>query len=82
MIKSENFSFKFTKDVNEFMILKRDVKEIRSKLCKVYETCLNIQEAKIDLKFVRAWKFWYMEKSHSTNNTDIRSLRSKYKGLR
>jgi len=54
MIKSENFSFKFTKDVNEFMVLKRDVEEIRSKLCKVYRTCLNIQEAKIDLKFVKA----------------------------
>jgi len=56
MTRSEDFSFDFAEDVDEFVILRRDIREVGSlhKMCEVY---LNIQRLKIDLKFARVWKF-------------------------
>jgi len=46
----ENFSFSFTEDVSEFVMLKRNIKEVES-LCKLYKVYLNIQKVKTMLKF-------------------------------
>ena len=37
MMRSENFSFSFAENISEFMILRRDIGEIRSfyKFCRV-----------------------------------------------
>ena len=41
MMKSKNFSFSFTENVGEFVILRRDIRKVRS-LCKFYKVGLNI----------------------------------------
>jgi len=46
----ENFSFSFTEDVSEFVMLRKNIKEIGS-LCKLYRVCLDIQRVKTVLKF-------------------------------
>jgi len=48
-------------------------------LCRV---SLDIQRTKTELKFARAWKFWYVYKYHSTNNSSVRLLRGKNKDLK
>jgi len=37
MMKSENFSFRLTENVIEFIILERDIKEVRD----LYKVCLT-----------------------------------------
>ena len=56
MMRRENFSFSFAKNVGKFVILGRDIGEIRSfyKFCGV---SLNIRRTKTEFKIVRAWKF-------------------------
>ena len=46
----KNFSFSFTEDVSEFVMLRRSIKEVGS-LCKLYRVCLDIQRVKTVLKF-------------------------------
>jgi len=41
-MRSKDFSFRFTKDVSEFVILGRDISEARSRFSKEYGACLNI----------------------------------------
>ena len=50
MMRSENFSFVFIKDVGRFMILRKNVRMVRSKLCKLHRVCLGIRGAKTDVK--------------------------------
>ena len=40
-IRSENFSFSFAENISEFMILRRDIREIRS-FCKFCRVGLNV----------------------------------------
>ena len=56
MIRSENFSFSFAKNVGKFMILGRDIGEIRS-FCKFCGISLNVQKTKIEFEIVEAWEF-------------------------
>jgi len=37
IIKSENFSIGFAKDISEFIILGRDIREVRRRFCKIYK---------------------------------------------
>ena len=46
MMKSKDFSFSFTENVSEFVILRRNIGKIRS-LCKFYKVGLNIRRTKI-----------------------------------
>jgi len=41
MMRSKNFSFGFAENINEFMILRRDIGMIRS-LCKFCRVSLNV----------------------------------------
>ena len=41
-MRNKDFSFRFTKDVSEFVILRRNISEVRSRFCKGYRACLNI----------------------------------------
>ena len=53
MMRSKNFSFIFAKNVSEFMILRRDIGEIRS-FCKFCGISLNVQKAKTEFEIVGA----------------------------
>ena len=55
-MRSENFSFSFAENVSKFMILERDIREIRSfyKFCKVG---LNVRRTKTEFEIVGVQKF-------------------------
>ena len=53
MMRSKNFSFSFAENVSEFMILRRNIREIRS-FCKFCGISLNIQRAKTEFEIVIA----------------------------
>ena len=53
MMKSKNFSFSFAKNIGKFMILRRDIGEIRS-FCKFCGVSLNIQRIKTEFTIVGA----------------------------
>ena len=55
-IRRENFSFCLTKNIGKFMILRRDIREIRS-FCKFCGVGLNVQRTKTKFKIVGARKF-------------------------
>ena len=56
MMRSEDFSFSFAKNVSEFVILGRGIGEIRS-FCKFCRVGLNVQRIKTEFKIVGARKF-------------------------
>ena len=45
MMRNENFSFSFTENISEFMILRRNIEKVRS-LCKLCRVGLDIQRVK------------------------------------
>ena len=45
MMRRKNFSFSFAENIGEFMILRRDIREIRS-FCKFYRVSLNVRRMK------------------------------------
>ena len=55
-MRSKNFSFSFADNVSKFIILRRDIGEIRS-FCKFCGVSLNVQRTKTEFKIVGAWKF-------------------------
>jgi len=55
-MRSEDFSLSFTENIGEFIILRRDIRKVRS-LCKFYRVGLNVQKVKTKLKLARAQKF-------------------------
>ena len=56
MMKRESFSFSFAEDIGKFIILRRDIREIRS-FCKFCRVSLNVQRTKTEFEIVEAWKF-------------------------
>ena len=56
MMRSENFSFSFAENIGKFMILRRDIGEIRS-FCKFCRVGLNVRRMKTEFEIVGAWKF-------------------------
>ena len=56
MMRSENFSFSFAENIGKFVILGRNIGQIRS-FCKFCKISLNVQRTKIEFKIVRAQKF-------------------------
>ena len=50
-IRSENFSFSFAENVSKFMILRRDIGEIRS-FCKFCGVSLNVRRMKMEFEIV------------------------------
>ena len=56
MIRRENFSFSFAENIGKFVILRRDIEEIRS-FCKFCGVGLNVQKAKTEFKIARAQEF-------------------------
>ena len=81
MMRSENFSLGFFENISKFIILKKNTEKVRS-LYKFYEVGMNIQRVKTELKFVKTQKFWCVHKYYSINDSDVRLLRDKYRGLR
>ena len=55
-MRRENFSFSFAENVGKFVILGRDIGEIRS-FCKFCRVSLNVQRTKTEFKIVGAQKF-------------------------
>ena len=55
-IRRESFSFSFAKNISKFMILRKDVEQVRS-FCKFCGVSLNIQRMKTGFKIVRAQEF-------------------------
>ena len=55
-MRSEDFSLSFAENIGEFIILRRDIRKVRS-LCKFYRIGLNVQKVKTKLKLARAQKF-------------------------
>ena len=80
-MRSENFSFSFAENISKFMILGGNVGQIRS-FCKFCEVGLNVWRTKTEFKIVGAQKFWCMQECCSTNDSDVRSLRVRHRGLR
>ena len=56
MRRRESFSFSFAEDVGKFMIIRRDIREIRN-FCKFCGVSLNVRRMKTEFKIVGAWKF-------------------------
>ena len=56
MMRRENFSFGFAENVGKFMILRRDIGEIRG-FCKFCRVGLNVQRIKIEFEIMGAQKF-------------------------
>jgi len=56
MMRRENFSFSFAENVGKFVILGRDIGEIRS-FCKFCEVSLNVRRMKTEFEIVGAQKF-------------------------
>jgi len=56
MMRSENFSFSFAENIGKFMILRRNIGEIRS-FCKFCGISLNVQRIKTEFKISGAWEF-------------------------
>ena len=56
MIIGESFSFSFAENVSKFMILGRDIGEIRS-FCKFCGVSLNVRRMKTEFKIVGAQEF-------------------------
>ena len=56
MMRRENFSFCLAKNVGKFMILGRDIREIRS-FCKFCGVGLNVRRTKTEFEIVGARKF-------------------------
>ena len=63
------------------MILRRDIRQIRSfsKFCRV---SLNVQRTKMKFEIIGAQKFWCVQECCSTNNSNIRLLGDRHRGLR
>jgi len=55
-MRRENFSFSFAENISKFMILGRDIGEIRS-FCKFCGVSLNVRRTKTEFKIVGAQKF-------------------------
>ena len=55
-MRRENFSFSFAENVGKFVILGRDIGEIRS-FCKFCEVGLNVRRTKTEFEIVGAQKF-------------------------
>ena len=56
MMRRKSFSFSFAENIGKFVILGRNIGQIRS-CCKFCRVSLNVQRTKIEFKIVRAWKF-------------------------
>ena len=56
MMRRENFSFCLAENVGKFMILGRDIGEIRS-FCKFCGVGLNVRRMKTEFEIVGAQKF-------------------------
>ena len=56
MMRRENFSFCLAKNVSKFVILRRDIREIRS-FCKFCGVSLNVQRTKTEFEIVGVRKF-------------------------
>ena len=76
-----NLTFSLTENVSKFVILGGNVGQIRSfyKFCRVG---LNIWRMKIEFEIVGTWKFWYAQKCCSTNDSNVRLLGVRHRGLR
>ena len=56
MMRRENFSFCLAKNIGKFVILRRDIGEIRS-FCKFCGVGLNVRRTKTEFEIVGARKF-------------------------
>ena len=56
MMRRENFSFIFAENIGKFVILGRNIGEIRN-FCKFCGVGLNVQRMKTEFEIVGAWKF-------------------------
>jgi len=56
IMRSKNFSFSFAENIGKFVILGRDIENIRS-FCKFCRVSLNIQRIKTVFKIAGAQKF-------------------------
>ena len=56
MMRRESFSFSFAENIGKFMILGRNIGQIRS-FCKFCGVGLNIQRMKTEFKIVGVQKF-------------------------
>jgi len=52
-MKSKNFSFRFAKNIGEFVIFRRDIGKVRS-FCKFCRVSLNAQKIRTEFKITRA----------------------------
>ena len=55
-MRRENFSLSFAENVGKFVILGRDIGEIRS-YCKFFRVSLNVRRTKAEFEIVGAQKF-------------------------
>ena len=55
-MRRENFSFYLAENIGKFMILRRDIREIRI-FCKFCGVGLNVQRMKTEFEIVGAQKF-------------------------
>ena len=56
MMRRESFSFSFAENVSKFVVLRRNIGQIRS-FCKFCGVGLNVQRMKTEFEIVGAWKF-------------------------
>ena len=79
-MRRESFSFCLAKNIGKFVILGRDIGEIRS-FCKFCGVGLNVWRMKTEFEIVGARKVWYTQECCSTNDSNVRSLGVRHGGL-
>jgi len=77
-MKSKDFSFEFTKNIDRLTVLGRDYGNVGSRLYKIHRVCLNTWRIKTYLGVTGA----YVEKDYSTNDSNVGLLKDKHRGLR
>ena len=51
MMRSKDFSFRFAENISEVMVLRNDIRKVRS-FCKFCGISLNVQRAKIEFEIM------------------------------
>jgi len=55
-MRSEDFSLSFAKNIDEFVILGRDIRKVRS-FCKFCKISSNVRRVKTKFEIMKTWEF-------------------------
>ena len=74
-MRSKDFSFIFAENVSKFVILRRNIRKVRS-FCKFCRISLNVQRAKTEFKIAGAWELGHLELDMKVTDTGMETAES------